>query len=167
MGIAVGEEPRAADTGNGSEWKVVREEVVGEVGEDGTFKKVVNKGVHKRKIDEDEEERIVAEETITKRRGWGKTPKGFPGKGATDDDDIEALFAKVKKLDVKTEDRVEVKAEEEVKEEAAPSSLNDIPTAEEAAVKASNSVVADALVKKEEDAPAPAVVFKKRKKVAK
>jgi hypothetical protein len=166
MGIAVGEEPRA-DMDTGSEWNVVREEVVGEVGADGSFKKIANKGVHKRKLDEDEEERIAAEETITKHRGWGRTPKSLPGKGEADDEDLEALFAKVKKPDVKKEESVEVKAEDNVKGEDVPSSLQDIPTEEEAAAKASSSMAPEALVRKEEEAPAPAVVFKKRKKIAK
>jgi len=165
MGIAVGEEPRADTETNGG-WKVVRQEVVGEVSEDGTFKKIANKGVHKRKLDEDEEERITAEETITKRRGWGRTPKGLPGKG-TDDDDLEALFAGVRKPGIKKEESAEVKEEEMVKGEDASSSLQDIPTEEEAAAKGSTPVATDASVKEEDDAPAPAVVFKKRKKIAK
>jgi hypothetical protein len=167
MGIAVGDAPRA-DADTGSEWKVVSEKVIGEVSQDGTFKEIAGKGVHKRKIDEDEEERIAAEETVTKRRGWGSTTKRLPGAG---DDDLEALLAKVKKPEVKPEvkeeDGVDVKAEEVVKGEDVPSSLQDIPTAEEAAAKASSAEISSVSVKKEEDAPAPAVVFKKRKKIAK
>jgi hypothetical protein len=167
MGIAVGDAPRA-DADTGSEWKVVSEKVIGEVSEDGTFKEIAGKGVHKRKIEEDEEERIAAEETVTKRRGWGSTTKRLPGAG---DDDLEALLAKVKKpevkQEVKEEDGVDVKAEEVVKGEDVPSSLQDIPTAEEAAAKASSAEISSVSVKKEEDAPAPAVVFKKRKKIAK
>ncbi|KAF2686482.1 hypothetical protein K458DRAFT_334230 [Lentithecium fluviatile CBS 122367] len=167
MGIAVPDEARGdlAQTGG---WQVVREEVVGEVGEDGQFKKIANKGVHKRKLDEDEEERVVAEEMITKHRGWGRTYKSLPGNGAADDEDVEALFAKAKKPDVKKEEGVEVKEKEKLKGEEVEGSLQDIPTAEEAAAgRASSSAVADALIKKEEDIPTPAVVFKKRKKIPK
>jgi hypothetical protein len=50
-----------------------------------------------------------------------------------------------------------------VKEEEETAALHDIPTAEEAEAQA-----AEATIKREEDAPAaPAVVFKKRKKIAK
>lgn len=160
MGIAVPDERggRAAATG---EWSVVSEQIVGEVGDDGVVREVaLNKGVRKRKLDEEEEERIQAGETITKKKGWGHTYKTFPGKGGATDEDVEALFNM--KPAIKTEDhgevKEEVKEEDGVKEEGIPSSLLDIPTAEEEAAGS---------VKKEDDRPAPAVVFKKRKKIAK
>jgi hypothetical protein len=167
MGITVHDKPKD-DTDTGGGWKVVREEVIGEVGEDGEFRKTVNKGVHKRRLDEDEEERVVAEEIITKHKGWGRTYKTLPSKVGTDDDDVEALFSNARSRQAKEEDSVEVKVEHTVKGEDVPSSLQDIPTEEEAgAAKVSRVVDADALIKREEDAPAPAVVFKKRKKIAK
>ena len=119
----------------------------------------MNKGVRKRQLDEDEEEREAAGELITKRKGWGHTYKSFPGsKGG--DDDIESLLGNKKpQAEVKKEDQEDgVKAE--VEEVIGTNSLQDIPTAEEAEAKAAETVV-----KTEEDAPAaPAVVFKKRKK---
>jgi hypothetical protein len=163
MGVAL---PAAArgDLAIAGEWKTVSEEVVGELNEDGEFKATsLNKGVRKRMIDEDEEERKAAGELITKRKGWGHTYKTFPGsKGG--DDDIESLLGK---KTVQVDNQPEVKREDpddvvktEVKEEAEGKALQDIPTAEEAGAKA-----AEIAVKKEEDAPAaPAVVFKKRKK---
>lgn len=168
MGIAVPDEARG-DMALKGEWTVVSEQVVGEVGEDGEFKPMLNKGVHKRKLDEDEEEQIAAGEMITKKKGWGQTFKSFPGKGGANEDDVEALFSKSKKPVVKEEEGAEVKGEPDVKGEEASSSLQDIPTEEEAAVgkKAPTSGIADALVKEEEDTPAPTVVFKKRKKIAK
>lgn len=160
MGVAL---PAAArgDLAIAGEWKTVKEEVVGEVTEDGEFKATsLNKGVRKRQLDEDEEEQKAAGELITKRKGWGHTYKSFPGSKGGDDDDIESLLRK-KKLqpEVKREEPGDgVKAE--VEEENEAKTLQDIPTAEEAEAKA-----AEAIVKKEEDAPAtPAVVFKKRKK---
>ncbi|KAJ4301833.1 hypothetical protein N0V90_003929 [Kalmusia sp. IMI 367209] len=93
------------------------------------------------------------------------------GKGGEEDDDVEALF-KRRKVEVKeeedgTEVKNDVKVEEEVKAEEESRGLGDIPTKEEAAAKAeSKNAPVDALAKVEE-APAPAVVFKKRKKIAK
>jgi hypothetical protein len=160
MGVALPEAART-DLGMAGDWKVVTKQVVGEVGDDGEFQvKQLNKGVHKRKLDEDEEEKIAAGEMITKRKGWGHTFKTFPGsKGG--DEDIESLFA-TKTPQVKAEESP-VKAEEPVKGEDETAALHDIPTAEEAETQA-----AEAIVKKEDDTPAaPAVVFKKRKKIAK
>lgn len=162
MGIAVPDEARGEMALKG-EWAVVKEEVVGEINEHGEFK-ALNKGVRKRKVDEEAVERELAGETITKKKGWGQTYKTLPGRSG-DDEDIEALF-KRRKTEVKHEGpgiKAEVKEEAKedgVKGEEEPKSLSDIPTAEEAA----------ALVKTEAEAvdtPAPTVVFKKRKKIAK
>lgn len=163
MGIAVpnGLETDAAADGG---WTVVKEEVVGEIGEDGEFKKIANKGVHKRKFDEDEEERIVAEDTIMKHKGWGRTYKSLPGRGSAEDD-VEALLANFGASGVK-EEHTELSADQNIKEEDAPNSLHDIPTEAEAATKAPK-VTVDATVKKEDGAVTPTVVFKKRKKIAK
>ncbi|KAF2632308.1 hypothetical protein BU25DRAFT_384178 [Macroventuria anomochaeta] len=158
MGVALPEEARQ-DMGMAGDWKVVTKKVVGEVNEQGRFEdKQLNKGVHKRKIDETEEDRIAAEGLITKKKGWGHTYKAFPGNKGNDDDNLEALFGAKKSPEVKEESNV--KREEPVKDEEATKTLQDIPTAEEAEANA-----ATAPVKQEEDAPAaPAVVFKKRKK---
>ncbi|PVH96413.1 hypothetical protein DM02DRAFT_617243 [Periconia macrospinosa] len=159
MGIAVPNE-RDGGTAAKGEWTVVSETVVGEVGEDGVVREMaLNKGVRKRKLDEEEEERIQAGETITKKRGWGHTYKPLPGKGGKVDEDLEALFNQkpaIKKEGDSQEVKQEIKLEDEVKGEDVSCSLLDIPTAEEAAA---------GLTKKEDDAPA--VVFKKRKKIAK
>jgi hypothetical protein len=159
MGVAL---PAAArgDLAIAGEWKTVKEEVVGEVTEDGEFKvTILNKGVRKRQLDEDEEEQKAAGELITKRKGWGHTYKSFPGnKGG--DDDIESLLGNKKsQTEIKKEEKDDgVKAE--VEEDNNAKTLQDIPTAEEAEAKATETIV-----KKEEGAPAaPAVVFKKRKK---
>ncbi|KAL6703997.1 hypothetical protein ACN47E_008848 [Coniothyrium glycines] len=158
MGIAIPEATRG-DLAIAGEWKTVSEEVVGEINEGGDFKaKALNKGVHKRKVDEVEVEREAAGELITKKKGWGHTYKTFPGsKGG--DDDIESLLAK-KPLEASLQSPIKAESNDSVKaeaEEAQTKTLQDIPTAEEAE--------AQAAMKKEEDAPtAPAVVFKKRKK---
>jgi hypothetical protein len=159
MGVALPEEARQ-DMGMAGDWKVVTKKVVGEVNEQGQFEeKQLNKGVHKRKIDETEEDRIAAEGLITKKKGWGHTYKSFPGSKDNDDDDLEALLGSKKTPEVKEESNV--KTEEIVKGEEDIKTLQDIPTAEEAEANA-----AAAPVKQEEDAPAaPAIVFKKRKKI--
>jgi hypothetical protein len=159
MGIALPDQARA-DLGLAGDWKTVSEQVIGEVNEDGEFKaSALNKGVRKRQLDEEEEEREAAGELITKRKGWGHTYKSFPGsKGG--EDDVESLLVKK----TPQPDTASVKQEtglkkEESREDEASTTLHDIPTAEEAA---------EAAVKREADAPAaPAVVFKKRKKIAK
>lgn len=164
MGVALPDEARA-DIGLTGDWKTVKTVVVGEVNEVGDFKAAgLNKGIHKRKIDEEEEEREADGETITKRKGWGHTYKSFPGsKGA--EDDIESLLKKKVPQrdpleDAKPEDSLK---KEEPQEEETSRTLQDIPTAEEAEAQA-----AEAAVKRHEDSPStPVVVFKKRKKVAK
>ncbi|PSN73012.1 hypothetical protein BS50DRAFT_477535, partial [Corynespora cassiicola Philippines] len=168
MGIAIPEQARG-DLAMAGEWKVVEQRVIGEIGDDGEFKPALSKGVHKRKLNEDEEEELAAAQTITKKKGWGKTFKSFPGKaGSGGDDDLDALFSGVKKPKIETEAEeatVKTEAEEsqvkdEVKDEDAPTALHDIPTEEEAAAKPA--------VKQEEggeaSTAAPKVVFKKRKK---
>jgi hypothetical protein len=164
MGITVPDEARGGMALKG-EWAVVKEEVVGEINEDGEFK-ALNRGVRKRKVDEEEAERELAGETITKKKGWGQTYKSLPGRGS-DDEDIEALFKK-RKTEVKQEEpgvKTEVKEEarqDAVKGEEEPKSLSDIPTAEEAA-----AVVKTEAEKALAETSAPTVVFKKRKKAAK
>lgn len=169
MGIAVPDEARGGMALKG-EWTVVKEEVVGSVGQDGEFK-ALNKGVRKRKVDEAEEERELAGETITRKKGWGQTYKSLPGK-CEDDEDIEALFKK-RKTEVKDDEvaaKTEVKDEDAVKGETELQPLASIPTAEEAASqKAERDADAAAASVKEEEGSgtSPAVVFKKRKKIAK
>ncbi|KAF1968365.1 U1 zinc finger domain-containing protein [Bimuria novae-zelandiae CBS 107.79] len=167
MGIAVPDEAKGGMALKG-EWTVVKEEVVGEINEEGEFR-ALNKGVRKRKVDEEELERELAGETITKKKGWGQTYKSLPGRG-DDDEDIEALFKRRKTEDKEEDDGVkkEVKDEEGVKGEDEPESMRDIPTADEdAARKAGSSAAATVKKEKEADTPAPTVVFKKRKKIAK
>lgn len=158
MGVALPEEARQ-DMGMAGDWKVVTKQVVGKVNEQGNFEESqLNKGVHKRKIDETEEDRIAAEGLITKKKGWGHTYKSFPGSKGKEDDDLEALFGTKKTAETNPEEKV--KTEEPVKDEEKAEPLHDIPTADEAAATAAATPV-----KQEDDAPAPAVVFKKRKKI--
>ncbi len=167
MGIALPEAARG-DMAIAGEWKTVSEKVVGEVNEDGEFKAVsLNKGVRKRKMDEEEIEDMEAREVITKKKGWGNTYKAFPG-SVDAADEIENLFRKQTQQQEsreKSKDPSEnddgVKAEAEDDSEARP--LADIPTAEEAQTKASQ-----VSIKQEEgSSAAPGVVFKKRKKLMK
>jgi hypothetical protein len=158
MGIMLPDEARG-DLALAGDWKTVRTEVVGEVNDDGEFKATaLNKGVHKRKLDEEEEEELAAREMITKRKGWGHTFKSFPGSKSAEDD-FESLLGKRKAPQTDTQ-AGGVKSEEPADGEESKK-LRDIPTADEAQATAVD-------VKQEEDAPAaPAVTFKKRKKVVK
>jgi hypothetical protein len=161
MGIALPDQARA-DLGLAGDWKTVSEKVIGEVNEDGEFKaSALNKGVRKRQLDEEEEEREAAGELITKRKGWGHTYKSFPGSKGGEDDVESLLVKKAPQLDMASIKQEDGLKKEESREEEAGTTLQDIPTAEEAA---------EAAVKREADANAPAaqaVVFKKRKKIAK
>jgi hypothetical protein len=160
LGVTLPDQARQ-DLAIAGDWKTVATEVVGEINEDGEFKSLaLNKGVRKRKLDEDEEEQKEAGEMITKRKGWGHTYKSFPGSKGGEDDLENLLVKKTPQFDQATtaEEEAGLK-KEEPREEEAGLALQDIPTAEEAA---------EAAIKREEDAPAaPAIVFKKRKKVAK
>jgi hypothetical protein len=161
LGVTLPDQARG-DLAIAGDWKTVSHEIIGEVNEDGEFKaSSLNKGVHKRKLDEQEEEEKAAGELITKRKGWGHTYKSFPGsKGG--EDDVESLLVKKKPLNDTTEAVKDEKGfkKEEPQEEGTGVALQDIPTADEAAAK-----VEEEAAKKEPGAPA--VVFKKRKKAAK
>jgi hypothetical protein len=156
MGVTLPDQARG-DLAIAGDWKTVSKQVIGEVNEDGEFKaSALNKGVRKRQLDEEEEEREAAGELITKRRGWGHTYKSFPGSKGGEDDVESLLVKKTLQLDttkVKEEDGLK---KEESQEDDVGTTLQDIPTAEEAAAKREAGAQA-----------APAVVFKKRKKIAK
>jgi hypothetical protein len=157
MGIMLPDEARG-DLAIAGDWKAVRTEVIGEVNDDGEFKAMaLNKGVHKRKLDEEEEEELAAREMITKRKGWGHTFKSFPGSKSVEDGLESLLGKKVPQTDTRA--AMGVKSEEPADSDESKT-LQDIPTAEEA-----HATVA--AVKLDEDAAAPTVTFKKRKKIAK
>jgi hypothetical protein len=177
MGIKVPDEVRGENAMAG-DWKTVTTKVVREDGKVEDIKGL-STGVRKRKVDEEEEEAREMGEMITRKKGWGNKLRSFPGKMGGAGDDVEALFAKVKKPVVKQED--EIKAEPDLKQEPnvkdededAPSGLLDIPAEGEASDKAvvntmesASNLEGETTVKQEEDTPAPTVVFKKRKKVA-
>ncbi|KAH7388774.1 U1 zinc finger domain-containing protein [Pyrenochaeta sp. MPI-SDFR-AT-0127] len=168
MGVALPDAARG-DLAIAGDWKTVSEQVVGEVNEDGEFKAMsLNKGVRKRKLDEEEEEQRAAGEVITKKKGWGHTYKTFPGSRGGEDD-IESLFGnKPVQKDADQEIKEELKQEDGVKaeanEEGEAKALQDIPTAEEAEANPANTVVK---TEEREGPTAPAIVFKKRKKVGK
>jgi hypothetical protein len=174
MGIKVPDEVRGENAMAG-DWKTVSTKVVGE---DGKVQdsKGLSTGVRKRKVDEEEEEAREMGEMITRKKGWGNKLRSFPGKMGGDGDDVEALFAKVKKPAVKQEDEIKaepvVKQEPDIREEDAPIGLLDIPAEGEALRKtdvnpleSASNLEGETTVKQEENTPAPTVVFKKRKKV--
>jgi hypothetical protein len=163
MGVAMPQQMRG-EMALAGDWQVVSERVVGE-----EEKKPLSSGVHKRKVDVEEEEQLAAGEVITKKKGWGNTFKSFPGKLGGGDDDVELLFKKAKKPAAKTDPAVEgedvIKEEDKdgVKEEGNENTVHDIPTKEEAVAPKPDP---ETTVKEDEEAPAPTVVFKKRKKIA-
>ncbi|KAL5113747.1 hypothetical protein ACEQ8H_008359 [Pleosporales sp. CAS-2024a] len=160
LGVTLPEEARR-DLAIAGDWKTVSEEVVGEVNEDGEFKSVpLNKGVRKRKLDEEEEEQKEAGEIITKRKGWGHAYKSFPGSKGSEDD-LESLFAQKPQLSAaEAVEQTSSLKKEEAQDGDAGVALQDIPTAGEAEASAAKTVI------KEEESK-PAIVFKKRKKIAK
>ncbi|KAF2656505.1 hypothetical protein K491DRAFT_703960 [Lophiostoma macrostomum CBS 122681] len=163
MGVAMPQEFRG-EMAMAGDWQVVSERVVGE-----EEQKPLNTGVHKRKLDEDEEEQLAAGVVITKKKGWGNTFKSFPGKMSGGDDDVEVLFKKAKKsarnmdLALKEEDALKEDDKDGVKEEGDENTVHDVPTEEEAAAAKPDS---KSIGVEEEVSPAPTVVFKKRKKIA-
>ncbi|KAF2003287.1 hypothetical protein P154DRAFT_461076 [Amniculicola lignicola CBS 123094] len=162
MGIAVPQEARP-DLAVAGEWQVVSQRVINE--DTGEGEMPATKGVHKRKLDEEEEEAMREAEMVTQKKGWGHDRKMFKSKvasriGDDDDDDLEALFSIGKKV---------VKQEPDIKEETGikddpdgkgEGALHDVPTAEEAVD------AGETRVKKEDVPIVPTVVFKKRKKIA-
>ncbi|KAF2266829.1 hypothetical protein CC78DRAFT_491218 [Lojkania enalia] len=178
MGIAVPELMRG-EMAMAGDWHVVSEKVIGEDEEN----KPLNVGVHKRKLDEADEEAQAAGEIITKKKGWGNTYKSFPGKMSGDEDNMEALFKQVKNKPKLNEDSnvgagPEIKAESDGKEEDAKPGILDIPTEEEAMRKAFTKVDnismmassaetgVPAKAEAEDELVVPKVAFKKRKKIA-
>ena len=175
MGIKVPDEVRGENAMAG-DWKTVSTKVVREDGKVEDIKGL-STGVRKRKVDEEEEEAREMGEIITRKKGWGNKLRSFPGKMGGAGDDVEALFAKVKKPVVKQEDEIkaepDVKQEPNVKDEDAPSGLLDIPAEGEVPgealvnpMESASNLERETTVKQEENTPAPTVAFKKRKKVA-
>ena len=101
MGVALPEELKRAVTGVGG-WSTVSERVVeeyvsvkGEEGEGDEEVKIAvgSMGVHKRKVEEDEDEAEVL-----RRRTWGSKLKSYPGRAPTEDTgDLDALLGGVGK----------------------------------------------------------------------
>lgn len=164
MGVALPEAARS-DMGMAGDWKVVKEEVVGVVDQEGEFKAMaLNKGVHKRMADEDEEE-MREREMITKKKGWGHTYKTFPGsKGDVDVDSLLGGLGKGAEVKVEREGTAEAGVKEEVKEEEEDGgrALNEIPTLDEARKEAESTAGSSKTIK--EEPTVPTVTFKKRKK---
>jgi hypothetical protein len=83
MGVAVPDEYRA-DAALAGNWKVMSQRKI----EEPVIDETLNKGVRKRKF-EDQEEEEEAGETVV-RRGWGSAIKRYPG---DDNNDLEALLS--------------------------------------------------------------------------
>lgn len=181
LGVELPEELKREITGVGG-WQTVseriieaprslsdikREEEAGTGGQDGHG--IVSQGVHKRRLEDDEEEDARDEEAAPKPRAWGSKMKTYPGsKNEQPDEDLDALLSgvtKKPKAEPKSEPESDeagtasaVKDEPSVKDEdnaAAPKTLDSIPDV--------NAPADDDMKAEEEDTPAPAVVFKKRK----
>jgi hypothetical protein len=119
----------------------------------------LNKGVHKRKAEDDEDARD--EEAAPKKKIWGNTFKNYPGTQKDDqDDDLDALLSGSVKAPVQPKAPDEPASQAEVKSESGDN-IKTEPT--------ESATDAEAVVAKQEDendgaitAPPP-VVFKKRK----
>ncbi|KAL8687964.1 MAG: hypothetical protein Q9218_006006 [Villophora microphyllina] len=184
MGVAVPEDFRR-EMAMAGDWQTLAQRPVGDQvkKEEGLddfkdFKPdpTLNIGVRKRKHDGEEEEEAV--EPVVRRKGWGSTVRQYPGSAADGKDDLDALLTgnaapKQEEQAIETETSLlSPKAESPQtsnglqptatsskppplkKEESSSVDLNNLQTQE------SNGDVA---VKQEDDAPQPAVVFKKRK----
>ncbi|TKA76032.1 hypothetical protein B0A55_05110 [Friedmanniomyces simplex] len=176
LGVELPEELKREVTGVGS-WQVTNERVVEEVqprsladmkvkAEDEDSKDSVgaegaSRGVRKRRTDDEAEGEEEEAAAPRRRTAWGSSVRTCPGANAADEaEDLDALlsagFTKRKPPEVKKEDAVEVKREEDTDETPV------------AAVSSSEAGASGAPVKQEEEggesemAP-PAVVFKKRK----
>lgn len=109
----------------------------------------LNKGVHKRKAEEEEEA-----EQAARKKAWGSRLKTYPGAATQGDDgDLDALLGGIAKVrpgveEVKKEEDGEVKTED-----ADDQALSAIPDVD----------APTAAVKSEDVGPDPPVVFKKRK----
>ena len=172
LGVALPEELKREVTGVGG-WSTVSETVVSapkslaEIKEEEQMKAeqgVLNKGVHKRKAEDEEAEA----EASRKRNVWGSSLRRYPGGGNEDGEggegggeDLNALLSgvgKKKEEEVKAEAEVDVRVKSRDVVEGMPAAGGKTETVDE-------SVAED--VKQESDDTAltapPAVVFKKRK----
>ena len=155
MGIDLPEDLKREVTGVGG-WQTVSTRVIQDRSvkeeEDSKDFADLSRGVHKRKVEDDEEEH--GDDSVARTKAWGSRMKVYPGAQATDDgEDLDALLSGVKKkqLEVKKEEEHSVKREEPVEDEKP---ITDIPDIDAPA----------APVKQEEgDAAVAPIVFKKRK----
>lgn len=158
LGVAVPEEFRR-EMAMAGDWQVLPDNPAGsglsQKSQDET--QPLNIGVRKRKLEGEDDEEDVAQ-TITKKKGWGQTFKAFPGSKAGEED-LDALLNISKPNQMAAiKDEAEVKDEPNIKEETGERTLDDVPS--------SNADVSDQIIKADLDAPAAAVVFKKRKNKA-
>ena len=172
MGVQLPEQLKREVTGVGG-WQTVSERVIQDnrpaegrsmpdiIKQEGAskdnVKEALSKGVHKRAVDEDEEEQAASR----KRAAWGSRLKTYPGRDqeGEDEEDLDALLNGVTQ---KKQQQPSIKQEEtgqdgsEVKKE--DSLGNSKPLA---AVPDIDAPTTD--VKQEDGLEAPPVVFKKRK----
>lgn len=169
LGVALPEELKKEVTGVGG-WSTVSETVIeapksmAEIKQEEELKAqqgVLNKGVHKRKAEDDGEE--GGEEVVQKRKLWGSSLKSYPGAGGDDEggeEDLDALLSGVGTKKEGAQEQDSAAQGEQDDGEAA----GDVKAASAAT---GSPAVADDGVKQEDEgsvvtAP-PTVVFKKRK----
>ncbi|RMJ27291.1 formin binding protein [Aspergillus sp. HF37] len=166
MGISIPEEFRG-DMALAGDWQTVSQVIRAE-GSETPDKAGLSVGVRKRKHeggDEDDETRMFVS------RGWGSRIREYPGAGAQDDKDLDALLDSTK--DIKkskptasdtvaqegpADSEASVKREEETKSPEPDLPLQPKEEEQSAADKPSIPPIKD-----EPEEPAPEVVFKKRK----
>lgn len=167
LGVELPEELKREITGVGG-WQTVATSVVDsgprsladiKQEEEDAASAALNKGVHKRKAEDDED--VRDEEAAPKKKIWGNTFKSYPGTQKDDqDDDLDALLSGVVKAPVQAAATEEPASQAEIKTETG----DDIKTEP-----AGSTADAVGEVTKHEDendgaitAPPP-VMFKKRK----
>lgn len=161
MGVQLPEDLKREVTGVGN-WQVLSERVVdqptsladikSEEDRKEDVKDAINRGVHKRKIEDEEEDAAAA----YRKRAWGTKMKSYPGdKAAEGSEDLDALLSGVtrkKPAEVQetSEEVPEVKREESLEEKT----MDAVPDVD---------APPPAPIKQEEGEDVPTVIFKKRK----
>jgi len=173
LGVELPEELKREVTGV-SGWQTVSSSVVGsgrsgarsladiKKEEEDAASAALNKGVHKRKAEDDED--VRDEEAAPKKKIWGNTFKSYPGVQTDDqDDDLDALLSGVARKPTESSSSAAVEqptSQTELKAESGDGVKTEpkVSVEENAAETAKEEVVADGAI----TAPPP-VVFKKRK----
>ncbi|KAL2814855.1 hypothetical protein BDW59DRAFT_19741 [Aspergillus cavernicola] len=159
MGVAIPDQYRG-DMALAGDWQTVSEKVIQpeKEGKQSTL------GVRKRKHDLDEEEEAKREAERFVSKGWGSATRHYPGSGAQEDEDLDALFASTKdskKTKIATEQDASLKGEDGLSGELPTGEGSDRPP--QLKIEESETGLPLPAVTNEPEEVAAGVVFKKRK----